>query len=75
MRKSFKIVLVLLISLLFSSYVFAGTPVAKGDATMKLVEDNVCDIKFGEYGTFQKKMTNIWKRSRCLMGIPKLRSQ
>lgn len=59
MRKSFKIVLVLLISLLFSSYVFAGTPVAKGDATMKLVEDNVCDIKFGEYGTFQKKMTNI----------------
>lgn len=58
MKKSLKIILTFFLVFLFSSYVFAS-PVAKGDATMKLIEDNVCSMTFGKYGTFEKKMTNI----------------
>lgn len=60
MRKSLKLILVAFVTtLLLSSTVFAGTPVANGDATMKLVEDNICEITFGNTGKFVKKMTNI----------------
>lgn len=59
MKKSLRFIIVLSLVFFISSYVFAGTPVASGDATMKLVEDNVCDISFGKYGQFEKKMTNI----------------
>ena len=59
MKKIFKFSFVLLFIFLISNAVFAGTQVSKNNATMKLVEDNVCDISFGKYGTFEKKMTNI----------------
>ena len=60
MKKSFKITLAFLISfmIIFSNYVFADT-ISSSNATMKLVEDNVCDISFGTYGQFEKKMVNI----------------
>ena len=59
MKKSLKVFLVLLISLLFTSYTFAATSVSKSSATMALVKDEVCDINFGTYGSFEKKMVNI----------------
>lgn len=59
MKRIAKIFIFLLISLLISSLVLASTPVSKGDATMKLVEDNICEIQFGESGSFTKKMTTI----------------
>ena len=59
MKKILRFSFVLLFIVLLSSTVFAGTQVSKNNATMKLVEDNVCDISFGKYGTFEKKMTNI----------------
>lgn len=59
MRKSLKFLLVaILSSLLLSTSVFASS-VAKTSATMALVEDNVCEITFGNTGKFTKKMTNI----------------
>lgn len=60
MKKNFKITLAFLISfmIIFSNYVFADT-ISSSNATMKLVEDNVCDISFGTYGQFEKKMVNI----------------
>ncbi len=58
MKKLLKFTFVIIISLLFSTCVFAGTPVSKGDATMHLVEDHVCDIDFGKYGKFEKKLLN-----------------
>jgi len=59
MKKILRFSFVLLFIVLLSSTVFAGTQVSKNNSTMKLVEDNVCDISFGKYGTFEKKMTNI----------------
>ncbi len=59
MKKYLKFTAILLIILLMSSTCFAATPVAKGDATMVLVEDNVCSMTFGEYGEFEKKMVQI----------------
>ena len=59
MKKILKTSMILFLAFLFSSCVFAGSPVASGDATMKLVENNVCSMTFGKYGTFEKKMTKI----------------
>lgn len=59
MKKFYKFTFVLVLFVLISNVVFAGEAVAKSDTTMKLVEDNVCDISFGKYGTFEKKMTAI----------------
>ena len=59
MKKSLKIILVLMTILMFTNYVFAATEVSKSDATMKLVKDEICDITFGEYGSFEKKLANI----------------
>lgn len=57
MKKFVKFIFALLIAIMFSTAVFATSAnVASGDATMSLVEDNVCDITFGEYGTFEKKL-------------------
>lgn len=56
MRKTLKFVLILMITLAFATSTFAATNVASGDATMKLVENNVCDITFGKYGSFEKKL-------------------
>lgn len=59
MNKILKTSIVFFLVFLISTCVFAGSPVASGDATMKLVEDNVCSINFGKYGSFEKKMTKI----------------
>ena len=59
MKKYFKIMSLLIILLLISSVCFAANPVAKGDATMSLVEDNKVTTTFGRYGEFEKKMVQI----------------
>lgn len=59
MKKYFKITILLLVVLLISSVCFAAEPVAKGDATMVLVEDKVNSMTFGQYGEFEKKMVQI----------------
>lgn len=59
MNKYLKFTILLLAFVLISTTVFAATPVAKGDATMKLVEDNKVETKFGQYGEFEKKMVKI----------------
>lgn len=59
MKKILKCTFVLIIALLFTSTVFAGTPVSSGDAKMTLVSDNKADLTFGKYGTFEKKMDAI----------------
>lgn len=65
MKKSLKIIFVLLVSLLFSSYTFAAT-VNKDKTTLSLVEDNTCTITFGEYGVFEKKLVNIDKENKTI---------
>lgn len=59
MKKFYKFTFVLVLFALISNVVFAGEAVSKDATTMKLVENNVCDISFGKYGTFEKKMTAI----------------
>lgn len=59
MKRYFKFTLVLIVLLLLSTTCLAATPVAKGDATMKLVEDNVNSMVFGKYGEFEKKMIKL----------------
>lgn len=62
MKKLFKTIFIILFITIFAcSYSFASntsntTEYNKGDVTMKLVEDNVCNIKFGTYGEFEKKL-------------------
>lgn len=58
MKKIVSFILVFMTALLVSSSVYA-TPVAKGDATMSLVKDEVANIEFGQFGKFEKKMVNI----------------
>lgn len=59
MKKYFKFTITLIVLLLLSTTCLAATPVAKGDATMTLVEDNVNSMVFGKYGEFEKKMVQI----------------
>ena len=59
MRKYLKITALLIVLLLISSVCFAANPVAKGDATMSLIEDNKVTTTFGKYGEFEKKMVKI----------------
>ena len=59
MKKSFKFIVTLIVLLLISTACFAATPVAKGDAQMHLVEDNVNTQTFGRFGEFEKKMVQI----------------
>ena len=58
MKKIVSFILVFMTALLVSTSVYA-TPVAKGDATMSLVKDEVANIEFGQFGKFEKKMVNI----------------
>lgn len=58
MKKLLKVTLVFIVALFVSTQVFAAE-VASGDATMKLVKDEVAEETFGTYGWFQKKMTKI----------------
>lgn len=58
MKKALKIVSVLIVALLVSSSVYA-TPVAKGDATMTEVKNEICHIEFGKYGEFTKQKIAI----------------
>ncbi len=58
MKKIISFILVFMTALVVSGSVYA-TPVAKGDATMSLVKDEVANIEFGQFGKFEKKMVNI----------------
>lgn len=56
-KNIFKISFISIIMLLFSySFCFAASEYTKSEATMKLVEDNVCQIYFGQFGEFEKKL-------------------
>ncbi len=66
MKKIINSIITLLFVVLLSTNVFAATSVSKGDATMSLVENNVCNITFGEYGEFEKKMTNFNKDEKTI---------
>ncbi len=66
MKKIFNSIITLLFVVLLSTNVFAATSVSKGDATMSLVENNVCNITFGEYGEFEKKMTQFNKDEKTI---------
>lgn len=60
MKKTIKILSIIFITLILTcSLSFAATEYNKAEATMKLVEDNVCNITFGKYGEFEKKMVQI----------------
>ena len=60
MKRFVRLISIMIVSvLLFSTTVFAGSPVASGDAKMKLVEDNKATLTFGKYGWFEKKMEAI----------------
>ncbi len=56
MRKTIYGILIALFIVLFTATSSFAANVQKADATMTLVEDNVCNITFGEYGEFEKKM-------------------
>ena len=61
MKKTLKILSIIVITMLLTfSMCFATNSSAKtykkAEATMKLVENNVCNIKFGQYGEFEKKL-------------------
>ena len=56
MKKTiFSILITLFVVLFTATSCFAAT-VSKDKATMTLVEDNICNITFGKYGEFEKKM-------------------
>ena len=56
MRKTIYGILIALFVVLFSATSSFAANVQKADATMTLVEDNICNITFGEYGEFEKRM-------------------
>lgn len=66
MKKIFNSIITLLLVTIFSTSVFAATSVSKGDANMSLVENNVCNITFGQYGEFEKKMINFNKEEKTI---------
>jgi len=55
MKKYLSLILTIFMLVLLSTSVFAAEA-AKADATMTLVENNVCNITFGKYGEFEKKL-------------------
>ena len=56
MKKTIYGVLIALFIVLFTCTSSFAATVNKGNATMTLVEDNICNITFGQYGEFEKKM-------------------
>lgn len=72
MKVCLKIVAVLLFSMIFSSYVFAESTnntaeiVSKDKTIMSLVSNSQCDISFGTYGKFQKKLVNIDEQNKTI---------
>lgn len=66
MKNCIRIFAVLVVALMFSSYVFAAESVSKDKTFMSLVKDEVCEINFGTYGSFQKKMVNIDKENKTI---------
>lgn len=55
MKKYLSLILTIFMLVLLSTSVFAAET-AKANATMTLVENNVCNITFGKYGEFEKKL-------------------
>ena len=56
MKKTIYGILIALFVVLFTATSSFAANVQKADATMTLVEDNICNITFGEYGEFEKRM-------------------
>lgn len=56
MKKTIYGIMIALFIVLFTTTSSFAASVNKADATMSLVEDNVCNISFGEYGEFEKRM-------------------
>lgn len=56
MKKTIYGILIALFVVLFSATSSFAANVQKADVTMTLVEDNICNITFGEYGEFEKRM-------------------
>ena len=56
MKKTIYGILIALFIVLFTATSSFAANVQKADATMTLVEDNICNITFGEYGEFEKRM-------------------
>ena len=56
MKKTIYGILITLFLVLFTATSSFAVNVQKADATMTLVEDNICNITFGEYGEFEKRM-------------------
>ena len=56
MKKTIYGILIALFLVLFTATSSFAVNVQKADATMTLVEDNICYITFGEYGEFEKRM-------------------
>ena len=56
MKRTIYGILIALFIVLFTATSSFAANVQKADATMSLVEDNVCNITFGQYGEFEKKM-------------------
>ncbi len=56
MKKTIYGILIALFIVLFTCTSSFAATVNKGNATMTLVEDNICNITFGQYGEFEKKM-------------------
>lgn len=66
MKNCIRIFVVLLIALVFSTNVFAVETIAKDKTFMSLVKDEVCDINFGTYASFEKKMVNLDKENKTI---------
>ena len=56
MKKTIYGILIALFVVLFTATSSFAATVNKGNATMTLVEDNICNITFGQYGEFEKRM-------------------
>ena len=55
MKKTIYGILIALFIVLFTATSSFAANVQKADATMSLVEDNVCNITFGQYGELLKR--------------------
>lgn len=65
MKKYLKFISVLIISLIFSTHVFAAE-VNKDDVTLSVTSREECLVKFGKYGEFEKKLVEINEENKTI---------
>ena len=65
MKKTIKVIIALLVSFLLVGSVYASS-VESDKAVLSLVKDETCDIEFGTYGEFQKKLVKIDKEKKTI---------